>query len=94
MLKKVYTLIIFILLPVIPSAIVTLVILFLTRFTGMFKNKDLNILWEDLEKYNSNVKQDYEDFQHVQVVWKKLKKTITENNKKALKKFQAAGIMK
>ncbi len=36
-----YTLIIFILLPVIPSAIVTLVILFLTRFTGMFKNKDL-----------------------------------------------------
>ena len=37
---------------------------------------------EDLEKYNSNVKQDYEDFQHVQVVWKKLKKTITENNKK------------
>ena len=35
-----------------------------------------------LEKYNSNVKQDYEDFQHVQVVWKKLKNTITENNKK------------
>lgn len=36
-----YTLIIFILLPIIPSAIVTLVILFLTRFTGIFKNKDL-----------------------------------------------------
>ena len=48
----------------------------------MFKDKDFNILLEDLEKYNSNVKQDYEDFQHVQVVWKKLKKTITENNKK------------
>ena len=45
-------------------------------------NKDFNILLEDIEKYNSNVKQDYEDFQHVQVVWKKLKKTITENNKK------------
>ena len=42
----------------------------------MFKDKDFNILLEDLEKYNSNVKQDYEDFQHVQVVWKKLKKTI------------------
>ena len=48
----------------------------------MFKDKDFNILLEDLEKYNSNVKQDYEDFQHVQVVWKKLKKTITKNNKK------------
>lgn len=36
-----YTVIIFLLLPIIPSAIVTLIILFLTRFTGMFKNKDL-----------------------------------------------------
>lgn len=36
-----YTIIIFILLPIIPSAIVTLIILFLTRFTGIFKNKDL-----------------------------------------------------
>ena len=42
----------------------------------MFKDKDFNILLEDLEKYNSNVKQDYEDFQHVQVVWKKLKKQL------------------
>ena len=42
----------------------------------MFKDKDFNILLEDLEKYNSNVKQDYEDFQHVQVVWKSWKKQL------------------
>ena len=37
----VYTAIIFLFLPVIPSAIVALIILFITRFTGIIKNKDL-----------------------------------------------------
>lgn len=37
----VYMLVIFIFLPVIPSAIVTLIILFITKFTGVIKNKDL-----------------------------------------------------
>lgn len=37
----VYMILTFILLPVIPSAIVTLIILFLTRFIGVFKNKDV-----------------------------------------------------
>lgn len=37
----IYTLLIFILLPIIPSAIVTFFILILTKFTGVVKNKDL-----------------------------------------------------
>lgn len=37
----IYAFLIFLLLPIIPSAIVTLIILFLTRFTGVFKNKDV-----------------------------------------------------
>ena len=36
-----YMIIIFILLPIIPSAIVTIIILFITRFTGVIKNKDV-----------------------------------------------------
>lgn len=36
-----YSILIFILIPVIPSAIVTLIILFVTRFTNIFKKKDL-----------------------------------------------------
>ena len=35
-----YTAVIFLLLPIIPSALVTLLILFVTRFTGVIKNKD------------------------------------------------------
>ena len=37
----IYTLVIFILLPIIPSIIVTLITLLVTRFTGVVKNKDL-----------------------------------------------------
>lgn len=37
----VYTLIIFLLLPIIPSCLVALMILLITRFTGIVKNKDL-----------------------------------------------------
>ena len=37
----VYSGVIFLLLPVIPSAIVTLIVLVITRFTGIMKNKDL-----------------------------------------------------
>ena len=37
----VYMILIFLLLPIIPSAIVTLIILIVTRFTGVMKNKDL-----------------------------------------------------
>lgn len=48
----------------------------------MFKDKDFSIMLEDLEKYDSNVKQDYEDFQHVQVVWRKIKNAVTEKDKK------------
>ena len=47
----------------------------------MFKDKDFSIMLEDLEKYDSNVKQDYEDFQHVQVVWRKIKNAVTEKDK-------------
>ena len=52
------------------------------RFGYRVEKQLLLSLKSIFEKYNSNVKQDYEDFQHVQVVWKKLKKKITENNKK------------
>lgn len=37
----VYTILIFLLLPIIPSVIVTFIILIITRFTGVLKNKDL-----------------------------------------------------
>lgn len=36
-----YTLVIFLFMPIIPSAIVTIIILLITRFTGLMRNKDL-----------------------------------------------------
>ena len=44
----------------------------------MFKDEDFYVMLEDLEKYSSNVKQDYKDFLKVQIVWKKIKNTVTE----------------
>ena len=44
----------------------------------LFENSDLNILLPELEKFNSSVKKDYEDYIKTNEAWEKVKKAMTE----------------
>ena len=46
----------------------------------LFANSDLNLLLPELEKFNSSVKKDYDDYIKTDEAWKKVKKAMTENN--------------
>jgi len=45
----------------------------------LFANSDLNLLLPELEKFNSSVKKDYDDYIKTDEAWKKVKKAMTEN---------------
>ena len=44
----------------------------------LFENSDLNILLPELEKFNSSVKKDYDDYIKTNEAWEKVKKAMTE----------------